>query len=107
MGEKGNVAATATDIPVSSANRALGGQLTPKGQGIGAAFGNSASGTGLAAQAAAGGGPLVDLADPAGDFAMGVSTEATAEKLVNERRSHRAGTVDAPDAGAGGAWRSF
>jgi hypothetical protein len=92
MGEKGNVAASATTIPVTQANRGLGGQLSPTtGFSGGSAAPQPNVGLGKhAAQAASAGGSneLIDLADSAGDFALGVVSEAAVERYVDRREEH-------------------
>ncbi len=93
MGEKGNVAAGATSVPVTQANRGLGGQLTPT-SGLASAAGTPQPDVRLGTQSptsptststSGGGGTFLDLADSARDFALGAVSEAAVERYVDSR----------------------
>ena len=98
MGEKGNVAASATTIPVTQANRGLGGQLTPtNGFAGGSTTPQPDVRLGTQASSASGDSPLIDIADSARDFALGAVSEAAVERYVDSRDKRHAGDIVPPD----------
>jgi hypothetical protein len=116
MGEKGNVAASATTVPVTQANRGLGGQLTPTtgfSGGSAAAQATPQPDVRLGTQAASSGGDstLIDLADGARDFALGAVSEAAVERYVDSREEHehkpKHSAVEQPDEPSSGERHYF